>query len=617
MRNTASAFPQHRSTRPRCSDRRRCVIPDLLRGSRAVDLAGADRSGTGSSDPRSLAEADQHRGGVVGRPAQIHSLWRHRDHSRHGRDRHAADGQMLRQAEYITAYAGGRRSPPRHASSPIWRHYAVSGTALTYITPQCGRRRHLQHLAQRHLYCSPADARLPGQHRVPIYQSRRASCRTSPRSTISTTTISRWSTTRTRSRSRGPIPTKPIMSGGLKCAERDNAYNLTTVESRDQNAIELYGMRIAPTVTAHEICDPNVALISGQLMLQRAVYIRNTYQVPAVLGILPARSDGSGDASPMPFSACQRAASASPKSRKTRTAFSGDAPRNFRSAGHSDALRDAAGRPTTRSIATSPPDPVNAPIIFEPPSALVGARAQVWIAASGGSGGVADPELGRLPMSGCRSTARPIARSARSSAPARAGRAHRRAAGYQPAPIPIPPTRLPSTWPRAAACCRAAPRSMRSSANTLCIVDCELISYETATLTSASHYSLTTLYRGLYGTAIAAHSSGAPFARLDSAIFEYDLPPQYVGQTLYIKLQSFNVFGGGVQDLSCCAAYTYTPTGVAIDHPVARALAGRQRASDFGVGDRTPPPDRRLWHATHAVGRARCRSRRGMKDQCR
>lgn len=58
----------------------------------------------------------------------------------------------------------------------------------------------------------------------------------------------------------------------LEIAERDNAYNLTSVESRDQNAIELYGMRIAPTVTAHEICDPDVALIAGQLMLQRAVW---------------------------------------------------------------------------------------------------------------------------------------------------------------------------------------------------------------------------------------------------------------------------------------------------------------------------------------------------------
>ena len=53
-------------------------------------------------------------------------------------------------------------------------------------------------------------------------------------------------------------------------------------------------------------------------------------------------------------------------------------------------------------------------------------------------------------------------------------------------------------------------------------------------------------------------------------------------QTLYIKLQSFNVFGGGVQDLSTCTAYTYTPTGVAIDHPVARALLVAT-SMDFGL----------------------------------
>ena len=86
--------------------------------------------------------------------------------------------------------------------------------------------------------------------------------------------------------------------------------------------------------------------------------------------------------------------------------------------------------------------------------------------------------------------------------------------------------------------------------NTLCIVAGELLSYETATLTAANQYALTGLYRGLYGTAAVAHASGAPFARLDGAVFEYDLPPQYVGQTLYIKLQSSNVFGGVVAKMA-------------------------------------------------------------------
>ena len=55
--------------------------------------------------------------------------------------------------------------------------------------------------------------------------------------------------------------------------------------------------------------------------------------------------------------------------------------------------------PINRNVAA---DPVNTPIIFEPPAALVGASPQVWIAASGGSRRRRRSELGRLLMSGCR-----------------------------------------------------------------------------------------------------------------------------------------------------------------------------------------------------------------------
>ena len=55
------------------------------------------------------------------------------------------------------------------------------------------------------------------------------------------------------------------------------------------------------------------------------------------------------------------------------------------------ATQSASNNPINRAAVA---DPVNMPIIFEPPSALVGATAQVWIAASGGAGGVADPNWG-------------------------------------------------------------------------------------------------------------------------------------------------------------------------------------------------------------------------------
>ena len=100
-----------------------------------------------------------------------------------------------------------------------------------------------------------------------------------------------------------------------------------------------------------------------------------------------------------------------------------------------------------------------------------------------------------------------------------------------------------------------------------------MFGYATATLTATNQYSLTTLTRGLYGSTAAAHATGAPFARLDDAIFKYDLPDASIGQELYLKFQSFNTFGNAVEDISTCAVYSYTPVGSGVLGPVAQALA--------------------------------------------
>jgi len=112
---------------------------------------------------------------------------------------------------------------------------------------------------------------------------------------------------------------------------------------------------------------------------------------------------------------------------------------------------------------------------------------------------------------------------------------------------------------------------------TLCLVDNELLAYQTANLLAApppNSYNLTGLVRGLYGTAAAAHSNGAPFTRLDSAVFQYNLPLAFIGVPLFLKFQSFNIFGQSVEDLSECAVYTYTPSGAGQPlGPVSQALS--------------------------------------------
>jgi len=357
----------------------------------------------------------------------------------------------------------------------------------------------------------------------------------------------------------------------LEIAERGNAYNLTVVESRDQNAIELYGMRIAPTVTAHEICDPNIGLVSGQLVLQRAVYIRNTYKFrlsweyclldPMDLVTVTDSILGLADA-PVRITEIEEdengflsvSAEEFPLGVATATLY---------------ATQPVTNTPINREIAA---DAVNAPVIFEPPSALAGATAQVWIAASGGSGGVADPNWG-----GCN-----VWLSTDGTSFSQIGTIVGPAPqGALTASLPAFSGTNPDAADTLAVNMAESGRTLAGGtaldaqlANTLCIVDDELVSYETATLTAAN---------GLYGTALAAHTSGARFARLDSTVFKYDLPAQYVGQTLSIKLQSFNVFGAGLQDIASCTVYAYTPTGVAIDHPVAEAILVSGGAWDFGT----------------------------------
>lgn len=106
--------------------------------------------------------------------------------------------------------------------------------------------------------------------------------------------------------------------------------------------------------------------------------------------------------------------------------------------------------------------------------------------------------------------------------------------------------------------------------NTRCYVDGEIIAYQTATLTGVDAYSLTYLVRGAYGTesAIVQHPIGSKFARLDGQILQVPYDQSRIGSTIYLKFQSFNVWGGGLQDISQLPQYTYQLTGSALASPL-------------------------------------------------
>jgi hypothetical protein len=129
----------------------------------------------------------------------------------------------------------------------------------------------------------------------------------------------------------------------------------------------------------------------------------------------------------------------------------------------------------------------------------------------------------------------------------------------------------------------------------LCLVGSELIAFATATLTAPNKYNLTRLQRGLYGTVAAAHSAGTSFSYVaTTSVDTAAIPAQWIGQKVYLKFQSFNVFYQGALPLDQCLVYIFTPTaptatGQSLDtHPIAAALASGTPV-DLGSVAAAPP----------------------------
>ncbi|HEY2710065.1 MAG TPA: phage tail protein [Caulobacteraceae bacterium] len=118
----------------------------------------------------------------------------------------------------------------------------------------------------------------------------------------------------------------------------------------------------------------------------------------------------------------------------------------------------------------------------------------------------------------------------------------------------------------------SAVQAVADTSGTLCLVDSELVAFETATLTAPNRYNLTSyMRRGVLNTAIAAHSAGANFVRLDDAIFNFPYLATQAGQTVFVKFQSFNPWGNAAAPLSSCIAYSAVPIPAGARPPASAA----------------------------------------------
>jgi hypothetical protein len=394
--------------------------------------------------------------------------------------------------------------------------------------------------------------------------------------------------------------TEPVRTGIADCTEsynivrleiRDGAgkFNPKLIQVNDNPAEEVFGVRPDSSETAHEFTDSIAAALSAQLLLQRGLYIRNTYEITVSwhdCNLDPMDPATLTDINLGLAAELVRITGIEEGDDDNLTISFEELPIGVATAEIYD-QQVAAGTQPSANLA---PDSTNTPIIFEPNQALLAALGQspqpaIALAVSGGSGNVADPNWG-----GCdvlvSDDDESYAQLGTVTGPARMGVLLEPLPSYTGANPDMTYT-LVVDLGESGGTLASASTTDASSFRSLCYVDGEFLAFTTATLIAGNQYSLTGLYRGLYGSGAGAHATGAAFARVDDRIESIALPPQYVGVPLWIKLPSFNLIGQQAQDPSMLEAYTYTPTGAGQPLGPVFSLLAAGVSLDFGLCSRS------------------------------
>lgn len=367
----------------------------------------------------------------------------------------------------------------------------------------------------------------------------------------------------------------------LDYKDRLNLFNDNVAEAKDENAVELYGPRVDDMSTADEFTYVSYAANSAQLQLQRNVAIRNTfsfklgwqYCVLDPMDIVTV-TDITLGLNKFPV----RITSIEEDEKGILTIVAEEFPIGAASA---TAYPRATSTPTPSYLTNATPDSVNTPVIFEPTGALLTAQGDVSpvviIGVSGGMSGAFDPNWGGaiVNLSDDDVTYVSYGNAGLSKQGTTTGILNSFSGAN-----PDNTNTLSVTMAESDGALDTVTDAQAAAGLTLCAIvdaagDVELLAYTTATLTGPNTYNLTGLYRGLYDTIPCTHASGAQFLRVDGNVFSTQLPPQWIGETIYVKLQSFNIYGLEIQPLSECAVYTYSPVGWGTNlglNPIASAL---------------------------------------------
>ena len=345
----------------------------------------------------------------------------------------------------------------------------------------------------------------------------------------------------------------------IEIMNRANDYNIEPIKATDDVDVSTRGIRQADSIEMHFITQASVGQFAAQSILQRQLYTAMQYEFtlswrhclldPMDVITITEKAFLGLDHHPV------RIIEIEEDDEQNLRIVAEDCPEGVNSP--TVYTTQAADRPSLNAAAD--PGDGNPPILFNAPAGLTGGALVVYLAASGKS----------INWGGCgvwvSQDGSTYQRIGSVTAPATMGRLT--------ADLPVPPPEtetveggmqnpditniLSVDLSESRGQIYNVAKEAADTYTTLSYVDGELISYKDAELTGKNCYDVSYLVRGIYGTQISAHKEGAPFVKLNEAVFKYNYAEVNRGQTIYIKLTSFNVFGKSEQPLESVERYSH------------------------------------------------------------
>ncbi len=330
----------------------------------------------------------------------------------------------------------------------------------------------------------------------------------------------------------------------LEYLDRGYDYNPVPVEVKDQASIDDIGLRSREVIQAHAITSADVARDVAQLQMQRDLYVNDTFEftLPVRFSLLDL-CDLVTLTEPSLGLDRQLVRIISVSEKDDELEFVAEE-MNVGTA-HAPAYQTGTPSGYNADYAVTP-GAIAAPIIMNAPGLLTATGYEMWIGAAGTGafwGGcsvwvsvdnVNYKHVGEM------------------LAPSRYGTLQ---AVYASGAAYDTTNTLDVNLVRGAIL--SASQADCDNWRALCFVDGEWVSFRDSTLVSGTRFQLKPNQRGGYGSTIASHASGSVFARIDESIFKLPYDKGMVGQTMYFKFPSFNVYGAGAEDIAGCPVYSH------------------------------------------------------------